>query len=77
MPLLFMKPDGQGKGRGVSTPAFALPAYSYFSSFFADFATFFSGEPPDFLVFLPPEAPLTAFFTCFSIPAMRAVTLLP
>lgn len=42
----------------------------YFSRRFADLATFFSGEPPDFF-FLPPDPFLTVFLISFSIPAMR------
>ena len=52
--------------------------FSYFMSRFAALATFFSGEPPDFLLlFLPPAdlLPPTAFLISFSIPAIRAVTL--
>ena len=47
--------------------------FSYFMSRFAALATFFSGEPPDFLLlFLPPP---TAFLISFSIPDIRVVTL--
>lgn len=50
--------------------------FSYFRRRFADLATFFSVEPPDFLPFLlPVDLPPTAFLIFFSIPAICAVTL--
>ncbi|CAA9464961.1 MAG: hypothetical protein AVDCRST_MAG02-3496 [uncultured Rubrobacteraceae bacterium] len=65
-------------GTQTSRPPVLLTALLYFRRPFALFTAFFSGDPPDFLPFLPPAGllPPAAFLICFSIPAISAVTLL-
>jgi hypothetical protein len=61
------KPGPRGPGRRI----FVCPVY--FRSFFAVFSTSFALPPLLLLFLLPVPLPLTAFLTCFSIPAMRLI----